>query len=160
MVDHREVRRKDKEVADPKWIEDILKRGKVLHLGLAGEDGWPYVVTMSYGYRNGAIYLHGAPVGKKNDILAVNPKVCFQVALDVDVAANEIAAKFSMKYRSVTGFGRLKTLTDSDERRKALNILMDQYEGPQVDVKDVNDRVWVSRIDIENMTGKKSVYTD
>ena len=159
-MDRKEVRRKDKEAADPKWMEDILKRGRVLHLGLAGEDGWPYVVTMSYGYRDGVIYLHGAPVGRKNDILAANPRVCFQVALDVDVATSETAAGFTMKYRSVTCFGRLKTLTDPNERLKALNILMDQYEGPHVDVKDVNDKVWVARIDVENMTGKRSVYTD
>jgi len=160
MMEHMEVRRKDKEVTDPKWMEDILRRGRVLHLGLAGEDGWPYVVTMSYGYRDGAIYLHGAPVGRKNEILAVNPRVCFQVVLDADVAPNEIAAKFSMKYRSVAGFGRLITLTDPGERRKALNILMDQYAGPHVDVKDVNEKVWVARIDVEKMTGKRSVYAD
>ena len=158
MVDHREVRRKDKEVTDPKWMEDILKRGRALHMGLTGEGGWPYVVTMSYGYRDGALYLHGAPVGKKNDLLAANPRVCFQVALDIEVAPGETAAKFSMKYRSVTGFGVVRTLTDPDERREGLNVIMDQYAGPHVDLKDVNARVWVARIDVEYMTGKKSVY--
>jgi len=152
-MDHREMRRKDKEVTDHKWMEEILKRGKVLHLGLAElapKDGWPYVVTMCYGWRDGVIYVHGAPVGK----------VCFQVVLDVEVAPNEIAAKFSMKYRSVVGFGRLSTVTDPDERLKGLNVVMDQYAGPHVDVKDVNERVWVARIDIDRMTGKRSVYTD
>jgi len=160
MVDHREVRRKDKEVTDPKWIEEILKRGQTLHMGLAEEGGRPYVVTMCYAYRDGAIYVHGAPVGKKNEILAVNPRVCFQVALDVEVAPAEVASKFSMKYRSVTGFGVVRTLTGPDERREALNILMDHFAGPHVDLKDVSDRVWVARIDVERMTGKKSVYPD
>ena len=160
MVNHQEVRRKDKEVTDQTWIENILKRGQVLYLGLSGEDGWPYVVTMSYAYRNGAVYLHGAPVGKKNDILSVNPKVCFQVALDVDVAPAETAAKYSMKYRSVTCFGRLVTLTEPNDRLEALNILMDHYKGPRTEEKDVNSKVWVARIDIESMTGKRSVYTD
>ena len=160
MAEHRAVRRKDKEVTDPKWMEDILKRGQVLHMGLAVEDGWPYLVTMSYAYRDGAIYMHGAPVGKKNEILAVNPRVCFQVALDIEVARAEVASKFSMKFRSVTGFGVVRTLTDPDERREALNILMDHFAGPHVELKDVHDRVWVARIDIEYMTGKRSVYPD
>jgi len=160
MVNHNEVRRKDKEVTDQVWMENILKRGQVLNLGLAEEGGWPYVVAMSYAYKDGAVYLHGAPVGKKNDILAANPKVCFQVALDVDVAPAETAAKYSMKYRSVTCFGRLVTLTDSNDRLKALNILMDHYKGPRTEEKDVNSKVWVARIDIEYMTGKRSVYTD
>ena len=159
-MDHREVRRKDKEMTDPKWMENILKRGRVLHMGLAGEAGRPYVVTMSYAWRDGVIYMHGAPVGKKNDILAVNPRVCFQVALDVELAPAEVASKFSMKYRSVTGFGVVRTLMDPDEKREGLNILMDHFGGPHVDPKDVNDRVWVARIDIEHMTGKKSVYPD
>ena len=76
-----EMRRKDKQVTDPKWMEAVLRRGQVIHLGLAGEDGWPYVVPMCYGYRDGAIFLHGAPVGRKHGILAANPKVCFQVTL-------------------------------------------------------------------------------
>ena len=157
---HREMRRKDKEVSDPKWMEGILKRGEVLHLGLAGEDGRPYVVTMNYAYRDGAVYLHGAPAGKKNDILAVNPRVCFQVALDAEVAPNEIASKFTTKYRSVTGFGVVRTLTDPDEKLAALDIIMERFDGPRVDPAHVSERVWVARIDVDKMTGKRSIYTD
>ena len=153
-----EMRRKDKQVTDPKWMEAILKRGQVINLGLAGEDGWPYVVPMCYGYRDGAIFLHGAPVGRKHDVLAANSRVCFQVTLDAQVASNELAAKFTMKYRSVMGFGRLHTLTEPEERREALDILMEHYGGPHVRLEDVNSRVWVARIDVESISGKSSVY--
>ncbi|MDR1621263.1 MAG: pyridoxamine 5'-phosphate oxidase family protein [Synergistaceae bacterium] len=153
-----EMRRKNKQVTDSKWMEAILKRGRMLHLGLAGEDGWPYVLPIGYGYAEGSIYVHGAPEGHKNDILAVNPRVCFQVALDVELAASEAGANFTMKYRSVTGFGHLRTLTNLDEKNAALRILMEHYGGPHADLAENHEKVWVARLDIESMTGKNSVY--
>ena len=156
-----EMRRKDKEVTDRQWMEDILKRGRMMHLGMAGADGWPYVVPIGYGYKDGALYMHGASEGRKNDILAVNPRVCFQVTLDAEVQPADIGAKFTMKYRSVTGFGVVRSLTDTRERNAALKILMDHYGGPHMDYpegSEMHKKLWVARLDIERMTGKKSVY--
>ncbi|MDR1978259.1 MAG: pyridoxamine 5'-phosphate oxidase family protein [Synergistaceae bacterium] len=153
-----EMRRKNKQVTDPKWMEEVLRRGRVLHLGLAGEDGWPYVVPMGYGYESGSIYVHGAPEGHKNDILAINPRVCFQVTLDAELVTSESSANFTMKYRSVTGFGHLLTLTDLSEKNAALRILMDHYGGPHSDLEEGRGKIWVARLDIESMTGKNSVY--
>ena len=156
-----EMRLKKKEVTDRKWMEDILKRGRYMHLGMADAAGSPYVVPIGYGYGDGAIYIHGASEGRKNDILAVNPRVCFQVTLDAEVVPNDIAAKFSMKYRSVTGFGTVRSLTDPRERNAALKILMDHYSGPHTDFpedSEMHKKLWVARLDIDGMTGKKSVY--
>ena len=158
-----EMRRKDKEVTDRNWMEDILKRARMMHLGMAGADGRPYVVPICYGYKDNALYMHGASEGRKNDILADNPRVCFQVTLDAEVQPNDVAAKFTMKYRSVTGFGTVHSLTDPRERNAALNILMDHYGGPHVDYpenSEMHKKLWVARLDIESMTGKKSVYPD
>jgi nitroimidazol reductase NimA-like FMN-containing flavoprotein (pyridoxamine 5'-phosphate oxidase superfamily) len=159
MSMRREMRRKDRLVTDRQWIEGVLRRGKVLHLGLNGTDGWPYVVALCYGYRDGALYLHGAPVGLKADLLAVNPKACFQVTEGTEVVTAEKPEAFTIKYRSVTGFGIVRTLTDIDEKSAGLNILMDQYEGPHTDLREnlrMAGAVWVARLDIEYMTGKNN----
>ena len=156
-----EMRNKNKEVTDRKWMEDILKRGRMLHLGMAGADGLPYVIPIGYGYKDNALYMHGAPLGRKNDILAVNPRVCFQVTLDAEVQPGDVGSKFTMKYRSVTGFGTVHSLTDPRERNAALKILMDHYDGPHTDFPEddeVHKKLWVARLDIDSMTGKKSVY--
>jgi nitroimidazol reductase NimA-like FMN-containing flavoprotein (pyridoxamine 5'-phosphate oxidase superfamily) len=152
------MRRKDKEVTDPAWMEEILRRGRMLHLGLAGEDGWPYVTPLCYGYKDRTLYLHGSPLGLKTDILAVNPRACFQVTLDAEVVRSEVGANFTMKYRSVTGFGQVQTLTGLDEKNAALDILMDHYEGPHFALGENHGKVWVARLGIESMTGKRSVY--
>ena len=160
-----EMRRKQKEVTDRKWMEDILKRGQFMHLAMVGADGLPYVVPIGYGYKDGVLYMHGAPEGRKNDILAVNPKVCFQVTLDAEVQADKVGAKFTMKYRSVTGFGAVHSLTDTNERNTALKIIMEHYgygeshaDIPEND--EAHKKLWVARLDIESMAGKRGVYTD
>ena len=43
------MRRQDRAIKDPAVIEDLLKRAKIMHLGLCDE-GAPYVVPMHYGY--------------------------------------------------------------------------------------------------------------
>ena len=152
------MRRKEREITDRTWLEEVLNRGQMIHIGLAGEDGWPYVVPMGYGYADGVIYLHGAPVGKKNDMIAANPKACFQVSLDVEVLRAEAGSGFSMKYRSVTGYGLIRTLTTLDEKNRALKILMDHYDGPHTDLVNNDARLWVARLDIEHMMGKCGNY--
>jgi nitroimidazol reductase NimA-like FMN-containing flavoprotein (pyridoxamine 5'-phosphate oxidase superfamily)/phosphohistidine phosphatase SixA len=154
-----EMRRKDRLVTDKNWMEGVLKRGKVLHLGLAEKDGRPYVVPLCYGYRDGAIYLHGAPAGMKAGILAGNPRVCFQITEGAEAVRGETAPQFTMKYRSVTGFGIVRAITDAAEKTEALNAIMDQYDGPRVDAGTAEKMpVWVARLDIESMTGKNNRY--
>jgi nitroimidazol reductase NimA-like FMN-containing flavoprotein (pyridoxamine 5'-phosphate oxidase superfamily) len=163
MSMRREMRRKDRLVTDRQWMEDVLRRGRVLHLGLNGTDGWPYVVALCYGYRDGALYFHGAPAGLKFDLLAANPKACFQVTEATEVVTAEKAEAFTMKYRSVTGFGVVRNLAGTDEKSAGLNILMDQYEGPHMNLREnprMDAAVWVARLDIEYMTGKNNGYSD
>lgn len=152
------MRRKEKKVTDRAWMEEVLKRGQMIHIGLAGEDGWPYVVPMGYGYEDGAIYLHGAAEGKKVDLAAANPKACFQISLDVELLRAETGANFSMKYRSVTGYGYIRTLTTLEEKNRALKTITEHYDGPHTDITNNDAKVWIVRLDIESMTGKCSNY--
>lgn len=156
---NRPMRNRDKEVTDAKWMEEILRRGQVIFLGLAAPDGRPYVAPMGYGYDGGALYIHGARGGLKNELIAENPRVAFNVSLDVELVSAETGSNFSMRYRSVSGYGRSRELMERDEKNRALRILMSQYNGPHTDLTEGNkDSVWVVRIDIEHMSGKISGY--
>ena len=151
----REMRRKDRLVTDRAWMDAVLGEAEVLELAMTGSDGWPYVVPMGFGYDGKSLYFHGAAQGKKSDILAENPKACFQIFLDAEVERSEEGNDFDAKYRSVTGFGKVTALTDLDEKNEALAILMKHYDGPHTPLKEENHaRVWVARLDIEHMTGK------
>ena len=64
--------RRERQVTDMNEIIRILDTAKVLHLGLVDGDE-PYVVPMNYGYimenEKLIIYLHGAPRGRKIDLI-------------------------------------------------------------------------------------------
>lgn len=156
---NRPMRRKKKEVTDVKWMEGILRKGQVIYLGLATPDGKPYVVPMGYGYGDGALYIHGARGGLKNELIANNPHVSFNVSLDTELVSDTVGSEFTMKYKSVSGYGKARELTELDEKNRALQILMNQYDGPHTDLTEKNkDSVWIVRIDIEHMSGKISGY--
>lgn len=44
------MRRKDREVTELAQIEEILEKGKVVHLGMIDGD-FPYIVPLNYGYQ-------------------------------------------------------------------------------------------------------------
>ena len=143
----KEMRRNDKQVQDKSWIEDVLKRGKYLYLGLATPDGDPYVVPLGYAYEDGTIYLHGAANGLKTDIIESNARASFNVTLDIELVRDEKGSEFTNKYRSVTGFGDVSAITALDEKNAALAILMRNFGGPHSDVtEEMSKSVWVAKI--------------
>ena len=67
-----EMRRKDREVTDINEIEKILLQCKICHVAMT-EDGTPYVVPLSYGYKifednTLELYFHRALEGEKIEI--------------------------------------------------------------------------------------------
>jgi len=154
------VRRHDKEIKDPEGIREIIRRGLVCHLALV-DGGKPYLVSMNYGFRDDSLYLHSAQEGRKIGILRQNPEVCFQVITGTRLSTGEDACgDWTMKYRSVTGFGRAHLIDDEQEKIRAMQVLMDQYttKGPfEFDPVRIGQTM-VIRIDIDEMTGKISGY--
>ena len=43
------IKRKDREITDKKEIQEIIKKAKILHLGLI-DDNYPYIVPLHYGF--------------------------------------------------------------------------------------------------------------
>lgn len=156
------VRRDDKEIKDPEGIREILRKGLVCHLALV-DNGKPYLVSMNYGYRDNALFLHAALEGRKIDILKKNPEVCFQVITGARLVTGEDACEdWSMKYRSVTGFGKAVLVEEDRDKIQAMHILMDHYttRGPFEFSSSRLAETLVIRIDIEGITGKISGYPE
>ena len=152
------MRRKDREITDRAAIEAILRRATVCRIGFTGKDG-PYVVPMSFGYEAGCLYLHSAREGRKIDLLREDPRVCFEVDLDVDVVRKENPCQWSLRYRSVVGFGRAVLVQDPEEKRHGLETILRQHgAGPSLPPEQGLDGVCVIRIEIQEMTGKQSGY--
>lgn len=152
------MRRKEKEITDIKEIEEIIKSSKALHLGLC-IDNIPYVVPMSFGYKDKVIYFHSAKEGKKVDILKQNNKVCFEFNIDNEVVKSEKGCNWGMRFRSVIGFGKTHFVETLEEKKQALEIIMQQYSDKtfKFPEKQLNNTL-VGKIDIEQITGKQSGY--
>ena len=152
------MRRKDKEITDIKEIEEIISKSTVCHLALS-LDNTPYVVPLSFGYKDKIIYFHSAKQGKKVDILKANNKVCFEFDIDHELVESEKACSWSMKFRSVIGFGKAYFIENMEEKQKALDIIMQNYSDKTFlfEEKRINS-ILVGKIDIKEITGKKSGY--
>jgi len=149
------MRREDREITDYLEIESILHNAIVCRIGLAGGDE-PYIVPLSFGYDDRAIYLHSALAGKKISMLKKNSRCCFEVDQCDSVVRSERPCIWGMCYRSVIGFGRASFIEDNEEKKKGLNCIMRHYSGKTYKFSDEDVRnVCVIRIDIDSMTGKK-----
>ncbi|PIE55581.1 MAG: 5-nitroimidazole antibiotic resistance protein [Dethiosulfovibrio peptidovorans] len=157
---YRPMRRKDREVSDPRWMESVLSSGVTCYLSLFDGE-WPYVIPLSYGYSEGHLYFHSAKAGKKIDIIRENPRTSFAVDVETICAPESRIETGSVPpYRSVIGYGEIEIIPDDqeDRKREALNILAvhhgrERRETPRP--KRMLDRVCVLDLTIIHMTGKE-----
>ncbi len=138
--------------------EAIIRKAQVLRLAMAGEDG-PYMVPVCFGYEDGALFVHCGPHGKKVDMLRKDPRVCFEVDVDVQIAPKDSPCKWTFNYRSVIGFGRASFVEDRDAKVAALAAIVRQYGSENTDFSEKSiDATTIVRIDIESMTARQSGY--
>ncbi len=152
------MRRKDKEIKDKQALMDILEKADVCRIGLC-IDQQPYVVPMNFAYKENSIFLHTADEGKKLDIIERNNNVCFEADEPGAMVKSDIACKWTMKYRSIIGFGKAYIIDDIKEKEEALNIIMEKYSGTDKFTYSEQSlkHVTIIRIDIDELTGKEAV---
>jgi len=151
------MRRKDKEITDRNAIDDIINRSEVLRLGLC-KDNKPYIVPLSFGYDGKCLYFHSAREGMKIDYIKDNPNVCFEIENEVAIVKHESApCDFTFSFRSVIGFGDVSEITNKNEKREALKIILSHYSDKEWNIPFpmlLAVRVW--KVSIINIIGKQS----
>ena len=130
------MRRKDREVTDINEIEKILLQCKTCHVAMV-EDGVPYVVPLSYGYRilNDnllELYFHSALQGKKLNILRKNNRVCFEITYEGQPKHADAPCKFGLYFASVIGYGDTVFIDDTDKKSETLSIMFRHQTGTDV----------------------------
>lgn len=138
---------------------DLLRTCTHGTLALAGDDGYPYAVPLSYVYHEGRLYFHGAKQGHKIDAMQHNDRASFCVVAQDLVVPEE----YTTYYRSVIAFGRMRTVDDPQEIQTALMLLGRRYNPGATDehVQAAIDRelaaVRVLALEIEHVTGKECI---
>ncbi len=119
--------RRELEVTDLNEIVEIIDKCKVTHIGLV-DDGMPYIVPMNFGYimddGNLTLIMHSAVKGYKLDVIAKNPKACFEMECDVQAFEGRIACQYGTAYSCVMGRGEIKVVDDVEEKIKLMTIFM------------------------------------
>jgi hypothetical protein len=153
------MRRKDKQITDNNFIYDIIKRAKVCRLALSINDN-PYVIPLNFGFKNNHLYFHSAKKGKKIDILRKNKNVCFEIDLNYDLIEAENPCDYGARYYSVIGFGKAELIYKTEQKRAAMNIIMEHYTGNSNYTYDeaMLKRIVVIKVKIIELSGKESEY--
>ena len=150
------MRRKDREITNMADIESVLKKAFVCHLGLSDGDQ-PYIVPMNYGYEEGHIYVHGAAEGRKIDMIRKNNKVCFEMELFQSeiIKGGDQPCDWGTAFQSVIGFGTAELLQTSEEKTRALNIIIKSHDNRSFTFTEAMlKETAVIDITIKEMTGK------
>lgn len=126
------MRRKDREVTDEIKIRDIIGRCHCCRLGF-NDEGRVYIVPLSFGCAeaNGVytFYFHGAREGRKMELIQKNPDVGFE--MDTHYKLNEAvtACGHSARFQSVIGAGRVHMVTEPEEKKHGLQLIMEHNTG-------------------------------
>lgn len=152
------MRRAEHEVKERKEILNIMDRCDSLHLALMDGD-YPYVIPMNFGYVDDGeklvIYFHGAPEGKKLDLIAKDPHAAFSMSCAHDLVPGKFPCATTFKYESVCGRGLIH-MVEGEEKMQALSIIMAQYDKEKTHTfQEKHARaVAIFRMDVEGFTGK------
>lgn len=138
-------------------VETLLKKAVVARLAMC-VDNKPYVVPVNFGIGEGVLYFHSGNKGTKVEILSANPFVAFEMDMDVQVIRKEDACKWSMKYKSIVGTGKVIRVTDSKEKQIGLDRLMEHHAPGETFA--YNEKMLavtnVYKIEIESLRYKES----
>jgi nitroimidazol reductase NimA-like FMN-containing flavoprotein (pyridoxamine 5'-phosphate oxidase superfamily) len=102
----------------------MLDAGKVCHVGFTLE-GQPYVIPMAYGRMGDQLLLHGSVASRTMRTLAAGAPCCVTVTHFDGLVYARSTFSSSMNYRSVMVFGTAREITDLDEKRPAIQALVD-----------------------------------
>ena len=154
----RELRRK-RQVLSNEACSEILHRGTSGVLALAGDEGYPYAVPISYVYDGEKLYFHSAKAGHKLDAILREPKASFCV-IDQDQILPE---EYTTYFRSVIAFGRIHILEDEEEKRAAIEKLALKYapDDSAENRRRAIDREWeplcMLEMSIDHLSGKEAI---
>lgn len=155
------MRKKDRVVENKEDILKIIDKCDCCRLGFCYEDK-PYIIPMNFGYtyenEKLTLYFHCAHEGKKLDLIRLNPNVCFEMDCCHEIVHHEIACRYTMKYESVIGEGKITILTDAKDKAQALSHVMRKYAPDRTfEFENKHTNIVTGlKLEVENFTGKQS----
>jgi len=109
---------------DQNDVDTILDEAMICHVAFV-EDGQPVVIPAVFGRAGDWLYIHGSPLGRMMRIVGSGAPISVSVSLVDGLVLATSAFDHSMNYRSLIVFGSGRVVTDPDEKRTALDAIVD-----------------------------------
>ncbi len=109
---------------DRDTIDAILDEGLVCHVGLV-DQGQPFVIPAVYARLGDQVLVHGSAASRLINVLAGGAPACLTVTLLDGLVLARSGFHHSMNYRSVVVVGNAREITDPEEKRRALDAIVE-----------------------------------
>ena len=120
---------------DFKLACDMLDAGKICHVGFT-LDEQPYVVPMAYARMGDQLLIHGSIASRLVKNLAAGLRCCVTVTHFDGLVYARSTFNSSMNYRSVMVFGVAHVISDTVEKRRCIQALVDHLmPGRRADLR-------------------------
>jgi nitroimidazol reductase NimA-like FMN-containing flavoprotein (pyridoxamine 5'-phosphate oxidase superfamily) len=152
------MRRPEKAIKSRRRMIELIEQQEHMTIAMC-KGSKPYLVTINHSLDRDAmcLYFHCASKGKKFDYLKANPRVWGQVMQD----NGYIEGECDYAYRTVMFSGTTEFVTDLEEKRHALDLMIDKLEADPARMKkqsltdDKLRKVAVCRVRIGDLSGKE-----
>ncbi|WP_328908932.1 pyridoxamine 5'-phosphate oxidase family protein [Streptomyces sp. NBC_00234] len=154
-------RGRERATYDRELVHSVLDAAYLCHLGFV-RDGAPVVLPTLFGRVGERLYVHGS-TGSRPLLAAGRTDPGLPVCLTVTHVDGLVLARsafhHSMNYRSVVVHGTARTVTDPEERRIALDAIVDQVvpgrsqDSRPADAKELAATA-VIRLDLDEVSAK------
>jgi uncharacterized protein len=129
-------RRRERGSHERAVLDAILDEGLIAHLGIADEDGQPFVVPTLHARSGDVVYCHGSVAGRTLRALAAGRPACLTVSLLDGLVLARSAMHHSANYRSAMLLGRARLLEDPAEKLAAAEAVVEHVvPGRWADVR-------------------------
>ena len=149
---------------DDQWIKSFLRRSLIGHVAHAA-GSQPFITPTNFWYDEGnhRIIFHSNITGRTRSNIEKHPLVCFETSKYGRLLPSNAALEFSIQYRSVMVFGKVKIVSESHEKRLVLEKLIDKYfpdVRPGMEYRPITqkelERTSVYSIEIDSWSGKEN----
>jgi uncharacterized protein len=118
-------RKRERGRHDRETIDAILDEALIAHLGIADEDGQPFVIPTLHARDGDTVYVHGSTASRTLRALTAGTQVCLTVSLIDGLVLARSAMHHSANYRSAMLLGRARLVAERDEQLAALEAIVE-----------------------------------
>ncbi|MBA3654259.1 MAG: pyridoxamine 5'-phosphate oxidase family protein [Actinobacteria bacterium] len=119
----------------------ILDEAFVCHIAFVGDDGHPVAIPTNFARDGERLLIHGSPASRMLRTLGAATPLCATVTLVDGLVLAKSAFHHSVNYRCVVAFGTATAITDLDDKRRALDVIVEHIvPGRSADARAASDK--------------------